>query len=267
MKPVFDFFWKLFNKLLPLILKIRGNRGLLPSRFDFRDHIAMLPGVSRVDIPTSKFQYQFNQNPFNICSFASTILALSEQIGVRLSVRFMVALAQREGYITGDGFSYQRASLKILKKYGAVRYEDCPDETTGLSYEEYSEWKPEYESLLKKAEEFRITSYEKLVNEYEITRAVNAGYVPTTASKWFQGMFNPFAPDFFLQATGKNVGGHAYRVTGYRTNAKNTEDQDLETPQTFGALYGDNGKAWSATLFGVNYYDTWIVRFNGQPKP
>lgn len=260
--------WKVINILLTFLLKALGNKGMLPTKKDIRDRVTSYSGSYIPRYPQrSSFQYQFNQNPFNICVFASSILALSEQIGVRLSVRFMVALAQREGYITGDGFSYQRAALKILKKYGAVRYEDCPDETHGLTYEEYSQWKPEYDILLEKAQEFRITEYQKLKNELEIIRAIDEGYVPTTASKWYRGMLNPFAPDFYLKTEGKTIGGHAYRTTWYRVNPYSDTDHDLENPQTFGAMYGDQGKAWSETLFGNNYYDNWICLFNGNPKP
>lgn len=260
--------WKLINIVLAHILKALGNKGMLPNRTDIRDHVTTFSGDYVPKYPaTSRFQYQFNQNPFNICVFASTILALSEQIGVRLSVRFMVALAQREGYITGDGFSYQRAALKLLKKYGAVRYEDCPDETAGLTYEEYSQWKPEYDILLEKAKEFCITEYQKLKSEYEIMQAIDEGFVPTTASKWYRAMLNPFSPDFYLRAEGKHIGGHAYRTTWYRRNPVNLDDHDLESPQTFGAMYGDHGVAWSETLFGNQYYDNWICQFNGKPKP
>ena len=109
--------------------------------------------------------------------------------------------------------------------------------------------------------------YQKLKNELEIIRAIDDGFVPTTASKWYRGMLNPFAPDFYLKTEGKTIGGHAYRTTWYRVNPYSDTDHDLENPQTFGAMYGDQGRAWSETLFGNNYYDNWICLFNGNPKP
>lgn len=256
-------FWKLLNLLLAPFLKLRGNKGLLPTKPDYRDRISefglMFGQYRPVELTLSRFKYQFDQAEFNICSFAATTLALSEQIGVRLSVKFMVKLAVREGMVTGNGFSYQRACLKLLKQYGAIPYELMPDEVNG-DWEEYSKWTPECNTLLETAKKYRISSYEKLRSESAILEALDNGYVVATASKWYQDMFNPFAPNFFLKMTGFPVGGHAYRITGYRGHGA-----DFETPQTFSAQYGDSGKAWSETTLGMKYYDNWICQFNGKP--
>lgn len=253
--------WKFLNTIYAPLLKSFGNKGLLPTRFDGRDLFASF-GVSLWEYRTksnelSRFKYQFDQAEFNICTFASTVLGLSEQIGIRLSVKFMVKLAVREGMVTGNGFSYQRAPLKLLKKYGAVKYEQMPDEVNG-DWEEYSKWTSECDELLKNTT--KITAYEKLRSEGAILEALDRGYVVMTASKWYQDMFNPFAPNFFLKMTGWYIGGHAYRITGYRGNGA-----DFETPQTFSAQYGDSGKAWSESTLGMKYYDNWICQFNDKP--
>lgn len=252
-------FWKLLNLFSAPLLKLRGNKGLLPTKHDYRDRQS---GFGTFNYQTkqdelSHFKYQFNQSPFNICSFAATTLAVSEQIGIRLSIKFMVKLAVREGMVTGDGFSYQRACLKLLKQYGAPRYEAMPDEVNE-SWEEYSKWTPECDRFLQFT--IKISGYEKLRNESAILEALDKGYVVATASKWYHDMFNPFAPNFFLKMTGFSVGGHAYRITGYRKRG-----EDFETPQTFGASYGDSGKAWSETTLGLKYYDNWICHFNDKP--
>ena len=256
-------FWKLLNLFLAPLLKLRGNKGLLPNKPDYRDLESELGLVfsryTTKQSELSRFKYQYNQAPINICSFAGTTLAVSEQIGERLSIKFMVKLAVREGMVTGDGFSYQRACFKLLKQYGAIPYELMPDEVNE-SWEEYSKWTPECEQLLQVAAQYKISSYEKLRNESAILEALDNGYVVATASKWYQDMFNPFAPNFFLKMTGFPVGGHAYRITGYRKNG-----EDFETPQTFGANYGDSGKAWSETTLGMKYYDNWICQFKGKP--
>lgn len=255
--------WKLLNQLIAPLLKLRGNKGLLPTKKDKRDRESIFGSVfgeyRPLKLELSRFKYQFNQTPFNICSFAATTLAVSEQIGVRLSIKFMVKLAVREGMVTGDGFSYQRACLKLLKAYGAVPYELMPDEVNE-SWEEYCKWNPECDKLLAFAHQYKITSYEKLRNEGAILEALDNGYVVATASKWYTDMFDPFSPNFFLKMTGYPVGGHAYRITGYRGHGA-----DFETPQTFGANYGDSGRAWSETTLGMKYYDNWICQFNGKP--
>lgn len=264
-----EFYWKAKNVVQTPVLKVMGNRGLLPTKYDPRDHISDLGLSWFTYTPKQKqlshFKFQFNQNPFNICSFAAGILALSDQMGIRLSVRFAVALAVKLGYVTGDGFSWQRAILDIMHNYGAVLYTLVPDEINGMNFEEYSKWLPEYDKILaEEAPKIKI-GYKKLSSERGILEALDNGFVVITASKWYQDMFNPFAPNFFLKMTGFPIGGHAYRITGYRESLEEKGDWDLETPQTFGESFGDKGKAWSATTIGLKYYNNWYCHFNGKP--
>lgn len=257
-------FGKLINILLVCLLRAIGNKGMLPNFKDKRDKKSSF-GIFFSKYTTlydelSRFKYQFNQGSFNICVFAAAVMALSEQLGIRLSVRFIVCVAKKLGYITGNGWSYQRAVLKIFKKVGVVSYDKMPDEVQNLSWDEYSDWTPYCEQLLPEAAKLKITGFEKLLSESAILEAVDSGYIVFTASKWYHAMFNPFAPNFFLKMEGRFLGGHAYRITGYRKKG-----EDFETPQTFGPGYGYNGKAWSQTTIGIKYYDNWICHFNSKP--
>jgi hypothetical protein len=255
--------WKIFNILFSYYLRIIGGKGMLPNKKDKRDQesdFGLWKKYKAIHKELSRFKYQFNQNPFNICVFASAVLALSEQIGQRLSIRFTVCVAKKMGYITDNGWSYQRAVLKIFNKVGAVPYEKMPDEVGNLTWEEYSGWTPYCEELLVEATKLKISGYKKLRNENAILEALDNGFIVFTASKWYHAMFNPFAPNFFLKMEGGFAGGHAYRITGYRGSGA-----DFETPQTFGPNYGDNGKAWSETTLGTKYYDNWICHFNDKP--
>jgi len=61
--------------------------------------------------------------------------------------KFLVKVGRKLGYISGNGFSYLKAPLKIVTKYGRLPYELMPDETDGQSWEEYSKWDVTTEQL------------------------------------------------------------------------------------------------------------------------
>lgn len=188
---------------------------------------------------------RFDQNPFNICVFASRVQGFSMQEGIRFSVRWDVKLARKLGYITGNGFSFLRAENEIGLKYGRLPYEYMPDEVGRMSFEEYSRWTSEDDKLLEIARKFRTSSYKKIDNKSQAIQALEAGYVLFTAGKWFMAMNRPSPSKYLLRPLGHYIGGHAYIATGYRDYGN-----DFENPQTFGSDYADNGVAWIDDLFG-----------------
>lgn len=58
---------------------------------------------------------------------------------------------------------------------------------------------------------------------------------------WYSGMWDTDS-DGMIHVAGDQVGGHAYDVSGFRTNADGTRDYRMEN--SWGADWGDHGGAW-----------------------
>lgn len=235
--------------------------GLLPTRKDPKDRIAKFGGFYRSVYKTKKqnysvFKYQYTQKD-NICTAAAAVLAVSEQIGVRFSIKAVMARMVKDGQVNGNGFSHQRAPLDVMVKYGLVPYEDCPDEND-KGWADFSRWTPEMERLYKEvAPTYKMHEYKKLTDEGAILEALDAGFCVVSASDWYSSMNRPNGPLYLLKMIGGKIGGHQFRTAGYRNNGL-----DFETPQTFGRFYGSNGKAWSESIFGRGYYENFIIYGN-----
>lgn len=257
-------YWKSLNTLLTPILRLIGNKGLLPHRKDPRDRIARFGGVfdyKRKHKVLDYFAYTYRQIN-NICVFASGILAVSEQTGIRWSIRFAVKLAKKLGYISGNGFSSQRALLKIVTKYGLVPYEDCPDEDMN-NWREYSRWTAHDQVLLDNiAPKYKFEEYRKLTNDGAVDEALDNNYRPVTANAWYSDMNRPRGPLFLLKALGRYIGGHAFRLIGYVLRGF---DYHKKTKQTFGDNYGENGCAYLESSFAKGYFETYIFENNQKP--
>lgn len=267
MKKYQKIYWKTRNILHAPILKLIGNKGLLTPRDNGKDYISEFGAGILHYLPKHKsinlFRFQFNQSPFNICTFAAAIMAVSEQLGIRLSVRFYVIDAKRRGRINGNGFCDQRTVMDILCEIGIVTYEEFPDEINGMSWKQYSAITNEFLEIRTKVRNTKgrqFTEYKKIKTESGALEAIDNLFVLIMASKWLSGMNRPKAPKFILNMIGYFVGWHQYRSTGYREYG-----QDFATPQTFGEHYGDKGMAWSTTLFGKKYASTYYLHYQGGP--
>ena len=264
---------KIYRSIEALYQRSLGGTGLL-YRYDERDlqsefGLSLFPYKTKYE-NINYFRFQFNQNPFNICTFAAAVKAVSEQLCINLSVKFYVALAVKEGRVSGNGFADQRTILGYLIKkqseddkntrVGIVTYEEMPDEVN-CTWKIYSEWTTQHQRILETNPPERcFTEYHALRNESSVLEAEDNGFVPITASKMYEEMIRPRGPLYLMKMVGAYLGGHQYRSTGYRYRGR-----DFATPQTFGSAFGDNGLAWSETLFGFNYYNTYILIRDGGP--
>lgn len=197
--------------------------------------------------------YRFNQNPFNICVFASRVLGFSMQNNIRFSTRWDVKVGKKLGYITRDGYSFLRAENEIGLKIGRLPYEYMPDETKGMTFKEYSRWTPEDDKLMEIAKKYRTSAYRAIPNKRDAIAAITAGYVLFTAGDWFSAMNHPIAPDYLLRRSGAYIGGHAYIGAGFRKWG-----DDIHDPQTFGPQYGIDGAAYIDELFGKGQYAVYV---------
>lgn len=232
--------------------------GCLSSKKDVRDFTSQTVGVANYVVDKtiesiSLAKYQFDQAFFNICVFAAMGLALSNRYKMRISIRWIVKCARREGYITGNGFSFVRAAPKVIQKYGVVPYKYCPDETN-MDWETYSAWTGKDETLLKVGEQYKTGNYWQVRNEQEVIALLQQGIPVTTAAKWYSSMNRPLATLFYLMFSGDYIGGHSFHYGAYRKFGA-----DFGTPQTFGPDYGDKGMAWIPVIFGPNFYEIYAV--------
>jgi len=256
-KVISTIYWTLYNHLYVLFASSKAT-GVLPDKKDLRDHLwVQSSGYKKIhllqDVATNYDvkDWRFDQYPFNICVFASSMMGASWQEGIRFSVRWMVKLARKNRMITGNGFSYLRAPKKLAYHFGMLPYEEMPDEIGSMSWEEYSRWTPEDEELLEVAKHYKISEYTRLTKTEQAYKALDCGYTLHTASKWYSSMMMPKAPRFLLQPAGRKLGGHAYADTGYNDNL-------FIVTNSFGTDWGDEGQAHDAGLFELHDYGVYV---------
>ncbi len=263
MGPVKRSAWKVYNQVYSLWTTFVGELnnttapGLLPHREDSRDFGYNGDGSKDVNYDPANdpvgSQWRFLQMPFNCCVFASAVMAASWQNGVRFSVRWMVKLAKREGYISGNGFSFLRAPKKLARKYGHLPAHYMPDTIGSRTWREYSAWTSEDEELLEVAKQFRIKEYQKINRTSEAKKALKQGFCLCTGSKWYSAM-NYLRGFKALVARGSYIGGHAYADTSHENNY-------FVTTNSFGRDWGRDGQAIDLGLFEAQDYSSYIEAY------
>ena len=265
MKIIKTIYWKIKNRLevvyQDMLFNVNGSRGgggLLSHKKDDRDKIfggwfRRTPAYPSLTLAPKK--WVFDQLYFNICVFASAVMADSYQEGKRFSIQFAVKCAKREGMITGNGYSYLRAALSISKKYGRLPYEMMPDEIDGQSWYEYSKWDVTDE-MLAEAAKYKSPSYSKINTVGDAIKALESGLVLHTANRWYSAMNNPQEPNYWLKKLGKYIGGHAWLASGYK--ADNEIIDRWEVLQSFGTSYGDDGYCNIKDLFDKNNFPVYV---------
>jgi len=253
--------WSLRNTLHAFYLQYfnKGNSGLLTNRDNGKD----LPYLGGAVEPKFKElslihnpDWIFDQNPFNICTFTSEAMGDSHQEKKRFSTKFLVKVGRKLGYISGNGFSYLKAPLKIVTKYGRLPYELMPDETDGQSWEEYSKWDVTTEQL-NIALKYKSPAYRRIFNPQQAIHALEQGLVLHTANVWYSNMNNVKPPDFYITVGGYKIGGHAWSSTGYRRNDKYLKDYEILN--SYGKDYGVDGLARMEDLFNYNNFAVYVA--------
>lgn len=248
-------YWILSNFLEARYLWLRGGRGLLREKSDPEDYLGLIEGEKKTDVESVDMdKYRFDQKHFNICVFAAFTILMSNQNGIRFSVKWLVKLAKREGYITGNGWSFLKAALKCAKKYGMLPYELMPDEIGGQSWYEYSKWTPECREFLNTSKDYKIKVYRKLDREKETLQALNNGYGIFAALTWYSLMNYLKGPNWLIKKGGRKIGGHAITLSGHRNYG-----EDFMNPQTYGDDYGDKGLGWFESIFTNFFFSKYIV--------
>lgn len=254
-------YWRLRNIVQAFYLYHfeKGNSGLLTPRENNKDkpYLGIYAAVPKFDELSliHNPDWVFNQDFLNICVFAGGVMGLSHQTKKRFSIKFAVKLAKKLGYITKNGYSFQKAILKIVTKYGLLPYEDMPDEING-SWEEYSKYDVTKEQF-KKAAQYKFPAYRRLTGIGEVITALEEGLVIHTANMWWTDMNTPNPPDYYLKVGGHKVGGHAWCVPGY--GRKDTSLKYNQMLNSYGKRYADNGTARIEDIFNNNQYPVYVV--------
>ena len=230
---------RVMNAVITLYHRVKRTKslGLLPDRKDDRDFGWSLFKREYEKSPYARFGaalddlYIFNQNPFNICVFASLARCIFLQEGIRVSTRGLVIMSLNK--IGGNGWSYLRAGLETVTEKGAPTYEFLPDETDGQSWQQYISYIGNKEELYKNASLHKFQNYQVIKNQTEAETALEAGYALLTGLDWWSGMFNPSAPEYTLVKRGYYIAGHAIAISrkddfGYVKNGQNRQNRDSD---------------------------------------
>lgn len=261
MTPLQKIYWQARNEVERIYFDIKnpeGGLGLLSSRekpemgvFGLFEKKPKYTSYTR-SVP----KWVYDQQYFNICTQVMGAIGFSLQEGMRFSVKYVTKRMKKDGKISGNGFSYIRAPLETITKYGILPYSSLPDDINGQQWPEFSKWDitPEQEA---EATQYKSPSFRRIRNESEAIEAIENGYVLLTANKWYKGMNSPRSPHYYLLSSGGVIGGHAWPSPGFR--APNMEILDWTSHQSFGRKYGLNGMARIKSLFSGGMYEVYIL--------
>ncbi len=262
-------YWSLRNIFQAFYLQHfqKENSGLLTSRENNKDQPYL--GINAVKPKHESLSlmhnpdWVFDQEFLNICVFAGGVMGLSHQEKKRFSIKFAVKLAKKLGYISGNGFSFQKAILKIATKYGLLPYEDMPDEINE-SWPEYSKYDIT-QSDLDLAKKYKFPPFKRLTGIGEVITAIEEGLWIHTANVWYSDMNMPDPPDYYLKTKGYKIGGHAWGSGGYRRQGESLMDNKILN--SFGKKWADKGMARIEDLFSDNQYPVYVVgKLKGNPE-
>jgi hypothetical protein len=243
-------FWIIRNATSVIVQSLFGGTGALGHKEDARDKVyAGSLIVDRQKDSSFDTGLRLDQNPFNVCVFYSRTTGRSMQNGIRFSARWDIKVARKNGWLTGNGWSYLRAENDIGKHIGLIPYELMPDEIGFMSWDEYSKWTEEDERLLEVASHFKVPNYSRVFTKSGAVSAISEKKALFTAGKWYYAMNRPQPSRFLLEPAGGFVGNHAYCLVAYRDYG-----DDFLTPQTFGDNFGDKGAAWVDNIFGPGQF-------------
>lgn len=149
----------------------------------------------------------------------------------------------KEGACTGFGEEHVRA----LTPYGQVT-DNAKARAVYLEAQKQDEWPGEgytgssVNGAMKAARLMGlITAWNWCYNVAELRHALSYHGGVEAGTWWFSGMSQPTAAGY-LHVTGRRVGGHAYALSGFRTDPTGAVSYRMEN--SWGPTWGDRGGAW-----------------------
>jgi len=195
------------------------------------------PKHTRHEIP---IKWLKNQRSFNTCVMNSATMQKEQDEGVELSVRGLVAIARREGYVQGNGFSALRDIQKCIQKYGIPEAGVLPD--ADVDWEQYSDANLLTQRVMDNAALHKSKSYFYTKNRSETLKMLDEGRILHTGMPWYQGfnMGGGFSwPWLIWMIKGFFVGGHAFDLNGYDFDYQGRKV--YKAPNSYGTGWGDKG--------------------------
>lgn len=241
--------------LIYWLLRAKSS-GLLPLKEDHRDYQVSELGFGRFGYQpkhTEKYIETVsvkNQRMINTCQWCATTIAKEVDEQKKLSVRSIVCKGKQLGLLSGNGWSNLRGGQEVLKKWGILSEETCPD-VGHEDWNNYSSFNVDKHS--EEAAKHKIKSYWFVKNLDELYELIDKNKVVVTGMDWYSG-FNQGGgfsfPWIIEKIIGYVVGGHAYAIKGYN---RKTNKVLVKAQNSYGSLWGDKGDFWVDADYFVRY--------------
>lgn len=204
-----------------------------------------------------------DQGPKNICGWVGMTSNRQNTEKVELAEQGIVQFGQRDGVISGDGFSQLRDNCKIAQKYGIPEAKFLPNDPT-LPWSEYSRFSMTQEAI-DNAYSHRAQSYAQVTDKNQLLKYLDEGNYIHTGMDWYNeyNMRGGFSYPWVIDRLGLTlVGGHAFEIpreAGYVKNYLN-RGLHLRFQNSYSEAWGDKGYFYMPIDFAMRVlYSRWIV--------
>jgi len=241
-------------------LERKPLQGILPSPPDPRDYsIEDIPVTSwrlpdTMMLPKSPFILDQGQTPYCAgASGAGIANAYFNQYGLMpaqgFSMTFLYWLAKTYDGIPDRPGTYIRTILKMMQKYGCAPEILAPYSTSRININQQA---------LREAEDYKIESYARLGNSYDIKLALNRGMYVIIGTLVTRGNWSR-QHGYISHPIGELYGGHATFFWGY--------DDKIEAHHK-GYYLGQNSwsEEWGYKGYFFLPYDYHNITLDGRPK-
>ncbi len=244
--------------------------GIVPSPPDPRDYTiddipltaARLPSFR--SLPASPIILNQGQTPY--CAGASGagianafFNQTSQMPNAGFSMAFLYWLAKRYDGIPNTNGTYIRTILKIMKKYGCASENLAPYATSAI---------PITNKAVEEASKYKVKSYARLRNVYNIKEALNKGLYVLIGTLVTRGNWAR-EKGFLSYPIGDLYGGHGTFLFGYDDLLANEHTGYMFGQNSWGNRWGDNGRFYlpydyfNMTHQGRNkFMEAWAVEFD-----
>lgn len=194
-----------------------------------------------------------NQSEKNNCQWQASTVQKEVDEGVVLSARSLSTYGQRQGMVTGNGFSSLSSGQKALQDWGIAEQQTVG----GEAIDDWGAYTAiNLANITEEAATHKTKSYWSAGSRDNILKAIDEGHILTTGIDWYTG-YNQgggfSAPWIITKELGWKVGGHAIVLIGYDLNYYGRKVYIFQN--SYGSEWGDNGKFYIDMDFfdRVNY--------------
>lgn len=222
-----------------LLLLPKDDRDFTLDKLGFFGFNEYKPKRERFELDTLTVKSQ----GWNTCSFNAQAVAKEVDENTPLSTRFIVIMANKYKFISGDGFANLRAGEMMMNKYGVCREELLKE--TRSNWNDYADSGYLTQEVNSDADKHKTKSFFAVKNHNEALEQLDNGHIVKFGVLWrtalnMNGGFSfPWVLDF---TKGNVVGGHAICAVGYDLNYQGK--QVFICQNSYGSGYGNAGKMY-----------------------